>query len=109
MNEKAGLHDLDDDEIVDAKPEVIEPLNCDEKLVTRKAKKVVKTEKYGTGPVAHHPAADHIHAVSTCSCACNNSQDFLANISQVLDPSLWHTRADDVCQCPADWSDLYTI
>ena len=88
MNEKVGSHDLDD-EIVDAEPEVIELLDCDEELANRKAEKVVvKTEKSGTGPVAHHPAADHIHAVFTHSCAGNNSQDFLANISQVLDPSL---------------------
>ena len=88
MNEKAGLHDLDD-EIVDAELEVIKLLDCDEEVVNRKAEKVVvKTEKSGTGQVARRPAADHIHAVSTRSCACNNSQDLLANISQVLNPSL---------------------
>ena len=89
MNEKAGLHDLDNNEIVDAEPEVIELSDYDEKLVNRKVEKVViKTKKSGTGPVACHPAADHIHADSTCSRAQNNNQDLLANISQVLNPSL---------------------
>jgi hypothetical protein len=74
MNEKAGSRDLDDDEIVDAEPEVIELSDCDEKLVNRKVEKVVvKTEKSGTGPVARHPAADCIHADSTHSRARNNS------------------------------------
>jgi hypothetical protein len=74
MNEKAGSRDLDDDEIVDAEPEVIELSDCDEKLVNRKVEKVVvKTEKSGTGPVACRPAADCIHADLTHSHAQNNS------------------------------------
>ena len=86
MNEKAGSHDLDDNEIVDAELEVIEFSDSEEKPVN---KKVVKTEKSGTtGPVARRPAADHIHADSTSSRTCNSSQDLLANISQVLNPNL---------------------
>ena len=68
---------------------MIELLDYDEKLVNRKVEKVVvKIEKSGTDPVAHHPAADCIHADLTCLHAQNNSQDLLANISQVLDQSL---------------------
>ena len=52
MNEKAGSRDLDDAEIIDAEPDVIELSDCEEKLVNKKAVKVVKTEKSGTGPVA---------------------------------------------------------
>jgi hypothetical protein len=99
MNEKAGSRDLDDAEIVDAEPEVIELSDCEEKPVNRKAVnlKVVKTEKSasGTGPVARRPAADRIHTDSTRSRARNDSQNLLANISKVLDPNLRHARADD--------------
>lgn len=93
MNGKVGSRDLDD-EIVDAEPEVIKLSDCEEKLVnTRKAvKAVVKTEKSGTGPVAHCPTADRIHADLMRSRARNHSQDLLANISQ---PNLRRARADD--------------
>ena len=110
MNEKAGSRDLDDDEIVDAEPEVIELSDCDEELVDRKAEKVVvKVEKSGTGPVARRPAADRIHAVSTCSRARNNSQDLLANISQVLDPSLRRARADDQSVNALQTGQIFTL
>ena len=97
MNEKAGSRDLDDDEIVDADPEVIELSDGEEKLVNRKAVKdlkAVKTEnlKSGTGPVARRPAADRIHLTRS---RAHNSQDLLANISQVLDPNIRRARADD--------------
>lgn len=99
MNVKAGSRDLDDIDIVDAEPEVIELSDYDdseEKLVNnKKAVKVVKTEKSSTGPVARRPAADRIQANSTRSRARNNSQDLLANISQVLDPNQRRARADD--------------
>jgi len=110
MNEKVGSHDLGDDEIVDAEPEVIELSDCDEELVNRKAEKVViKTEKSGTSPVVHHSTADCIHAVSTCSHACNNSQDLLANISQVLDPSLQHAHADDQSVNALQTGQIFTL
>jgi len=110
MSEKAGLCDLDDDEIVDAKLEVIELSDCEEKLVNRKAVKVVvKTKKSGTGPVARHPAADHIHADSMHSHARNNSQDLLANISQVLDPNLQHAHADDQSVNALQTGQIFTL
>lgn len=88
MNEKAGLRDLDDAEIIDVELDVIEHSDCEEKPVNTKKVKVVKTKKSGTGPIACRPAADRIHIDSTPSRMRNNSQDLLANISQVLDPNL---------------------
>jgi hypothetical protein len=108
MNEKAGSCDLDDDEIVDAELEVIE-LSDDEKLVNRKAAKVViKTEKSGTGPVARRPASDCIHVDSTHSRA-RNSHDLLANISQVLDPNLRRARADDQSVTALQTGQIFTL
>lgn len=111
MNEKACSRDLDDIEIVDADiadPDVIELSDCDsEKVFDRKALKTVKTEK-GTGPVARRPAADRIHPNSTRR-ARNNSQDLLANISQVLDPNLRRARADDQSVTALQTGQIYTL
>ena len=71
MNEKAGSRDLDNAEIIDAEPEVIELSDCDEKPVNKKVIKVVKTEKSLTGTVARHPTVDCIHADSTHSHTCS--------------------------------------
>jgi hypothetical protein len=110
MNKKAGSCDLDDDEIVNAELEVIELLDYDKKLVKRKAEKiVVKTKKSSIGPVACYSAADCIHADLTCSCACNNGQDLLANILQVLDPSLWHAHADDQSVNALQTGQIFTL
>lgn len=90
MNDKVGSRDLDD-EIIDAGLEVIEVSDCDEELADIKAEKKVgvKTEKSGPGFVACCPAADHVQPANLAhSCAHNNGQDLLANISQVLNPTL---------------------
>lgn len=116
MNEKAGSRDLDDVEIVDADiagldSDVIELSDCEEKLVDRKAVnlKTVKSEKSGTGlgPVARRPTADRIRNNSTR--ARNNSQDLLANISQVLDPNLRRARADDQSVSALQTGQIYTL
>jgi hypothetical protein len=107
MNEKAGSRDLDDAEIVDAELEVIELSDC-EKLVNRKAVKVVKTEK-STGPVARRLPADRIHTDSTRSCARNNGQDLLANISQVLDPNMRRARANDQSVNTLQTGQIFTL
>ena len=109
MNEKAGLHDLDNAEIIDAEPEVIELSDCDEKPVNKKVVKVVKTEKSLTGPVAHRPTVDHIHADSTRSHTRNNSQDLLANISQVLNPNSRRARADDQSVSALQTGQIFTL
>lgn len=96
MNEKAGSRDLDDEDIVDAGPEVIEVSDADEKgMIPRQddVKPVVKAEH--TGPVARRPAANRISTDSSRTANRNHSRDLLANISQVLDPSARRARADD--------------
>jgi hypothetical protein len=114
MNAKAGSRDLDDVDIVDA-ADVIELSDyddSDEKLVNnKKAVKVVKTEKSGTvtGPVARRPAADRIQANSTRSRARNNSQDLLANISQVLDPNLRRARTDEQSVNSLQTGQIFTL
>jgi hypothetical protein len=90
MNEKAGLCDLDDEDIIDADPEVIEVSESEEKdmaLCTDDKQVVIKVEKAQTGPFAHHVGADHISVESSHIHSCNNGQALLANISKVLDPS----------------------
>lgn len=109
MNEKAGSRDLDDAEIIDAEPDVIELSDCGEKPANKKAVKVVKTEKSGTGPVARRPTADRIHTESTRSRARNNSQDLLANISQVLDPNSRQARANDQSVSALQINQIFTL
>ena len=93
MNEKAGSRDLDDEDIVDADPEVIEISESEKDMDDRKV--VVKAEKAQTGPLARHLGADRISAVSSCTHSHNNSQALLANISKVLDPSTRCTHAEE--------------
>jgi len=90
MNEKAGSHDLDDQDIVDADPEVIEVSESKEKGMASckdDKKVVVKVEKAQTGPLAHRLGADHVSAELSHTHSCNNGQALLANISKVLNPS----------------------
>ena len=93
MNEKAGSRDLDDEDIVDADPEVIEISESEKDMDDRKV--VVKAEKAQTGPLACCLGADHISAVSSCTRSHNNGQALLANISKVLDPSTRCAHAEE--------------
>jgi hypothetical protein len=96
MNEKAGSRDLDDEDIVDAAPEVFEVSDADEKSTISRCddvKPIVKAEH--TGPVARRPATNRISTDSSRTRNRNDSRDLLANISQVLDPSVRRARADE--------------
>ena len=74
-----------------------------------KAVKGSKVDKSSAGPVAHRPAANHIHTDSMRSRACTDSQDLLANISQVLDPNLRRARADDQSVNALQTGQIFTL
>jgi hypothetical protein len=98
MNNKAGSRDLDDEDIIDDNVMVNSSGddNGDEPLVAgpavvRSKKDVIKAEPGSAGPVVQRVPADHL---TTSSHSQRHSrtitQDFLMNISSVLDPEL-HT------------------
>jgi hypothetical protein len=94
MNEKAGSRDLDDEDIVDADPEVIEVSDSEEKASNSKSRKPAAKAEH-TGPFACRPTANRISVDSSRTCTRNPSQDLLANISHALDPNARRTRTDD--------------
>jgi hypothetical protein len=95
MNDKAGLCDLDDEDIVDAAPEMIEVSDSDEKGSNDDTKPPTKAKKSLTGPVAHRPPANRIPMTSSRTRLHNHGQDLLENISHILDPEVRHTRAEE--------------
>ena len=112
MNEKAGSRDLDDEDIVDADPEVIELSESEEKDMTSckdDKKVVVKVEKAQTGPLARHLGTDRISAASSCTRSRNNGQSLLANISQVLDPSTRCAHAEQQSVNTLQTSQIFTL
>jgi hypothetical protein len=95
MNEKAGSCDLDDEDIIDVEPKIIEVSDSDEKGAASgcdSVKLAVKAKH--TGPVAHCPAANYPSVDSSHTHTCNHSQNLLNNLSQVLDPSVQCAYAD---------------
>jgi hypothetical protein len=110
MNEKAGSRDLDDEDIVDAEPNVIEVSDADEKGITphhNGAKLTVKAEY--AGPVARRPAANRISMDSSRTGTRNSSRDLLTNISQALDPSLRRARADETSISTLQTSQIFSL
>ncbi|KAJ7575230.1 hypothetical protein C8J56DRAFT_1007765 [Mycena floridula] len=89
MMDKAGSHDLDDDEIANEEPiDVSSDSDSDGNKENRnpvKKKSIVKTEP-GLGPVARRPAADRLPTRSTGPRRSNPGQDLLSTISSALTP-----------------------
>ena len=112
MNEKAGSRDLDDEDIVDADPEVVEVSDSEEKGVASGKDDemvVVKTEKSQTGPLARRVGMDRISADSSRTRARNNGQALLANISKALDPSMRRARADEQSVSTLQTGQIFTL
>lgn len=108
MNEKAGSRDLDDEDIVDADPEVIEISESEEKDTDDK-KVVVKAEKARTGPLARRLGTDHISAELSRTHSRNNGQTLLANISKVLDPSTQRAHAEEQSFSTLQTGQIFTL
>ncbi|KAF8219844.1 hypothetical protein L208DRAFT_1337383, partial [Tricholoma matsutake] len=112
MNEKAGSRDLDDQDIVNADPEVIEVSESKEKDMASckdDKKVVVKVEKAQTGPLARRLSADRISAELSCTRSRNNGQALLANISQVLDPSTRRAHAEEQSVNTLQTGQIFTL
>lgn len=107
MNEKAGSRDLDDEDIVDVDPEVIEISESEKDMDDKKV--VVKAEKAQTGPVARRLGTDRISAVSSHTRSRNNGQALLANISKVLDPNTRRAHAEEQSVSTLQTSQIFTL
>jgi hypothetical protein len=102
MNEKGGSRDLNDEDIVDNDNDAIVISSDDEKEndppadcpVAHARKPAVKAEPGSLGPVAQRPLSDQL-SVAPRRAACAVTQDFLTNISGVLDPAAQAARTKD--------------
>jgi hypothetical protein len=113
MNDKGGSHDLDDEEIADAIIITSDDDNDndnDKPPPPPRTKIVVKLEPEAVGPIARRTPADRLTTPATSRAGRHGAgQDFLANISSVLDPAAQAQRHEDQSSRAIQTSQIFTL
>lgn len=114
MNEKAGSHDLNDEDIVDENDDAIVISSNDENENIRPSslahvkKPVVKAEPSPVGPIAWRPLANRLSAPPRRA-ARAVTQEFLNNISGVLNPAAQAACTEDQTARSLQTSQIFSL